>query len=202
MQGAPQTSVTQFFSQLRYGDRDAAKDLWDHYGHRMLGLARKVLKHRDNRFVDAEDAVQSAFRSFWQRAERGDFGDGINRDGLWNLLGKITLCKALKHQERENTQKRGDGRVFCESAIDDPSGGKFHLDDVLDRVVAEDFDLTCEEMLLELDDVQRSIALMRMMNHTNAEIATLLTLSVSSVERKLRLIRNIWKGHLPAGYLG
>lgn len=197
MQSSDQVSVTQFFTQVRRGDGDAAQVLWDQYGHRMLGLARKVLKSRVTSFTDEQDAVQSAFRSFWQRAARGDFGENLDRDGLWRLLGNITLRKALRHQERETAQKRGGGRVVCESALAVPSDAPFRLDDLMDCVPAKDFDLTCEEMLLELDEVQRKIALLRLMSHTNEEIANLLNLSVSSVERKLRLIRNIWKAHLP-----
>ena len=93
-------SVSAIFRQMRAGDPLAIEHLWERFRPRLLGLARSTLAGRWQRMTDAEDALQSAFIAFWQRAERGDFGDELNRDDLWNVLGVITVRKALKHQER------------------------------------------------------------------------------------------------------
>src|SRR5689334_4312344 len=94
-------SVTHFFARLRAGDAAAARGLWDRFFPRLLGLARKTLAGLPQRAADADDAVQSAFASFWQRAARGDFGDGLDRNELWKLLGTITLRKSLRQARRE-----------------------------------------------------------------------------------------------------
>jgi RNA polymerase sigma factor (sigma-70 family) len=191
-------SVTHFFGKLRAGDRSAADRLWSEYCPRLLGLARKTLGGRRGNMTDAEDAVQSAFISFWRRAEGGEFSGELNRNNLWNLLGVITVRKALDHVEREGAQKRGGGRVGTESSLVDRDGEPLQLDHILGQIPARDFDLHCEELLSQLDDEQRTVALLRLMNYTNREIATICACTERKIERKLQLIRLVWEHEFPA----
>jgi DNA-directed RNA polymerase specialized sigma24 family protein len=150
--------------------------------------------------ADAEDAAQSAFISFWQRAERGDFAEDLDRQNLWNLLGVITVRKALKQVERERTQKRGGGLVRGESdvaAADVLAGETFRLDQVLGQLPAQDMDLYCEDLLLQLTDELREIALFRLWGWSTPEIADQLQCTERKVQRKLELIRLKW-AHLAA----
>jgi DNA-directed RNA polymerase specialized sigma24 family protein len=50
----------------------------------------------------------------------------------------------------------------------------------------------CRRLLNQLDDDLRPVALAKMEEYTNEEIASKLDCSVSTVERSLRLIRTIW----------
>lgn len=190
-------SITHFFQELRAGNRSAADRLWEHYCPRLLGLARKTLGHRGRRGADAEDAAQSAFISFWQRAERGDFLGDLHRDNLWNLLGLITVRKALKQLERQNAQKRGGGKVLNEASLAAANEGQgFRLEDALGNLSAPDFDLFCQDLLLLLDEETRSIALLRLMGYKNREIAESLDCTERKVERKLQLTRLVWEQEL------
>jgi hypothetical protein len=65
-------SVTLFFSKLRSGDHEAADELWKRFFPRLRGLARRTLGDCRIGMTDEEDAVQSAFVSFWQRAQPPD----------------------------------------------------------------------------------------------------------------------------------
>lgn len=185
-------SVTDFFGQLRRGNRDAAGQLWERFAPRLLGLARKTLAGSPQRVADEDDAVQDAFTSFCRRAMVGNFAGDLHRDDLWHLLATFTVRKALKQRRSSQAKKRGGGRVFGESAMLGEDGEGASLDEMFGQVPAQDFDLICEELLNQLDDEERSVALLRLMNHTNREIAGQLGFSVSKVERKLRLIRTIW----------
>ena len=103
------------FRQLRAGNPAAITYLWDCFRPRLTALAEKTFAGRWQRMADAEDALQSAFISFWQRAERGDFGDEMTRDDLWNKIDDMSddlmiargLCLALRtfadgmHQDDE-----------------------------------------------------------------------------------------------------
>jgi DNA-directed RNA polymerase specialized sigma24 family protein len=51
----------------------------------------------------------------------------------------------------------------------------------------------CARLLGQLDDDLQQIALAKMEDFTNQEIAGKLDCSVSTVERSLRLIRKIWQ---------
>lgn len=55
------------------------------------------------------------------------------------------------------------------------------------------FDIYCEEMLSRLDEEPRTIAVLRMLGHTNREIAAMLGCTERKVEGKLALIRSIWE---------
>jgi len=192
-------SVTQFFGQLRAGDRSAAQQLWERYCPRLLALARKTLMGRMPRGTGPEDAVQSAFISFWQRAEKGQFVGDVDRNQLWNLLGLITVRKALKQAGRERSQKRGGGKVIPQHALFDRSGNPMSFDEVAGTTPAPEFDMICEEMLGLLDEETRTIALQRLMGYKNREIADELQCTERKVERKLQLIRAIWEVEGEAG---
>lgn len=192
-------SVTQFFGQLRAGDRSAAQQLWEHYCPRLLALARKTLMGRMPRGTGPEDAVQSAFISFWQRAEKGQFVGDVDRNQLWNLLGLITVRKALKQAGRERSLKRGGGKVIPQHALLDRSGNPMTFDEVAGTTPAPEFDMICEEMLGLLDEETRTIALQRLMGYKNREIADELQCTERKVERKLQLIRAIWEAEEEAG---
>ena len=176
-------SVSVVFRQMRAGDPLAIEHLWERFRPRLLGLARSTLAGRWQRMTDAEDALQSAFIAFWQRAERGDFGDELNRDDLWNVLGVITVRKALKHQERERAQKRGG----CGTSSNAP------LDAIAAPPLDPEMDLTCTQMLELLDQELRAFALLRLMGHKNREIAVQLGCTERKVERKMQLIRTVWE---------
>jgi DNA-directed RNA polymerase specialized sigma24 family protein len=169
-------------------------------------LARKTLAGRPQQVADADDAVQSAFISFWRRAERGELAELQSREELWSLLGLITVRKAVQHAQKELAQKRGGGRVHGESSAAADSPEPLRLDNllapgargVIQSLPAHEFDLTCEEMLLALDDEMRGIALYKLMGHTTAEIAERLGCTTRKIERKTALIRDIWKERNPA----
>ena len=186
-------SVTGVFTRFRAGDREAASQLWRQYFPRLIALARHTLSGRPQQAADADDAVQSAFVSFWQRAQRDGFSGPLHRENLWNLLGVITVRKALKRQERERAQKRGGGRVLNEAGPAGHDDRPSPLTQALGELPAHEFDLFCEELLLMLDDESRRIALLRLLGHGTAEIAAALDCTQRRVQRKLNLVRLRWE---------
>lgn len=190
-------SVTQLFEKFRTGDAVAARRLWEHYLPRLLGLARRTLAGRPQQVADADDAVQSAFASFWQRVERGDFPGRLDRADLWNLLGLFTVRKALRQARRQRAQRRGGGKVLDEADLARPDGTPLRLDELAGPLPAGEFDLHCEELLLSLDEELRVFAVLRLLGHRNRDIAALLGCTERKVERKLALIRLVWEQHWP-----
>ena len=188
-------SISHAFQELQAGEGAAACLLWERFFPRLLGLARKALVGRPQRVADAEDAVQSAFASFVRRAQHGAFGVGLDRDDLWSLLGVIAVRKARKQVRRERAVKRGQGRVLDEAALAGPDE-RAGLD-ALAGTPAVDFDLHCEELLAQLDNELRTIALLRLLGHKNREIAEHLGCTERKVERKLNLIRLRWQADWP-----
>ena len=179
-------SVSILFQRLRAGDPAAVDRLWSRFRLRLTALAEKALAGRWQQMADAEDALQSAFISFWQRAERGDFGDEMTRDDLWNVLGTITVRKALRQQRHESAQKRGGGR----------RGEIVDLHETASPPNSPEFDVVCAEMLELLEPDLRSYALLRLMGHKNREIADQFGCTERKIERKLQLIRAVWESEV------
>jgi DNA-directed RNA polymerase specialized sigma24 family protein len=187
-------SISAWIEHLKAGDTQAAQPLWEHFCRRMIGLARKKLAEMPRRAIDEEDVVQSAFLSFCQRAEQGQFPNLANRDALWALLAVITARKAVNQVVHQGRAKRGGNRVASERAFaaldSEPS-----LSEIIGREPTPEFEaLMIDQVerakdLLE-DPALRAIAIGKLEGRTNAEIAQQLQCSLSAVERKLRLIRH------------
>ncbi len=106
---AQEGSVTRLVRLLRSddaGERDlAARLIWRRYFRDLLELARKNLNLRVRRREDEEDVLQSMYKSFCLRQQRGEF-DLAGRDALWKLLVTITLRKARNVAKKQTRDRR------------------------------------------------------------------------------------------------
>lgn len=188
-------SITVWLDSLKRGDDDAARELWNRYFQRLVGLARSKLGGSATRMADEEDAALNAFDSFCRGAEQGRFQQLRDRDDLWQLLVVITVRKALDQRNYERRQKRGGGRTGSEGTADLTLQ---QWDDVLGEepspelaaMVAEEF----SRLLTMLrDDELQSIALLKMEGYTNHEVAEQLGCARRTVQRRLELIKLLWQ---------
>lgn len=192
-------SVTYWLQQLKAGHPEAAQPLWERYYQQLIALARKKLQGAKRRAADEEDVALSAFDSFCRGAAEGRFPRLNDRTELWQLLVFITARKALDLINHENRQKRGSD-AFGTQAPQNDHGPM--ADDALDQVigpeptpefaaqVAEEY----ERLLDELKDSElRNVAVWKMEGYTTEEIAQKLGCVPRTVERKLGVIRGIWK---------
>jgi RNA polymerase sigma-70 factor (ECF subfamily) len=93
------------------GNAEVTTELFNRYVDKLIRLARRHLAPRLARRIDAEDVVQSAYRSFFAAAGEGRFV--LQRSGdLWRLLAGITLNKLYRQVER-NTAKKRDVSKEC-----------------------------------------------------------------------------------------
>ncbi len=117
-------SVTRLIQLLRSGDaaeRDlAARLIWRRYFRDLLELARNNLNKRIRRREDEEDVLQSMYKSFCLRQQRGEF-DLAGRDALWKLLVTITLRKARNVAKKQTRDRRDIAR---EQTIADRDDGE------------------------------------------------------------------------------
>jgi RNA polymerase sigma factor (sigma-70 family) len=193
-------SITALVERLKGGDHEAVQLLWQRYYPRLVGLARKKLHGASRRVADEEDAALSAFNSFCQRAERGQFPDLQDRDGLWALLVVLAARKVADQVKHDRRDKRGGGLVRGDSALH-PVGG-----DTGPAGFAElaDHDPTPEEAALLAEEVEtllgrlsdpavRQVALCKLEGYSNEEIARRQGCSIRTVERRLAIVRRLLK---------
>ena len=194
-------SVTHWIGQLKSGDSVAVQKLWDRYFQKLVRLARRKLQHSPRRAADEEDVALSAFQSFCRRASQGRYPRLDDRDNLWRLLVVITARRAWDLMESERCQKRGGGKVSGESALRRGAGAADSEKGLADVVgeeptpefaaqIAEEF----QRLLDQLESAElRAVAIWKMEGFTNGEIAAKLGCVEGTVERRLRVIRTIWK---------
>ncbi|MEL6896406.1 MAG: ECF-type sigma factor [Planctomycetota bacterium] len=192
--------VTLWVRAMEDGDDAAATRLFGYCFPRLLRFARSRLPDRFRRSLDEEDVALSAFHSFCTAAAAGGLGTIENRDSLWKLLMCITARKGAQHLRSETREKRGGGQVrgesvFCDAegnsnaGINDASASK--ADTPIDL---ESFQQQCCDLLEQLDKPElQTIALMRLQGYGVEEIAKRIPCAQRSVERRLNLIRQIWK---------
>jgi RNA polymerase sigma factor (sigma-70 family) len=186
-------SISQVFQRLRAGDAAAADRLWQRFFPRLFGLARRALGGAPQRAADADDAVQSAFASFFRRVAEGAYDGPLDRGDLWNLLAAFTMHKARKQARREAAAKRGGGRVLSEGDLAGAAQGPLSFDELAGRLPCADFDLACEDLLQRLKEEERTIAVLRLLGYRNREIASELGCTERRIERKLNVIRLSWQ---------
>ena len=86
------SSFADLMTNLRAGNEDAAAQVFKQFAHRLIGLARSRIDRAFRPKMDADDVVQSVFRSFFVRQLKGEF-QLEDWDSLWSLLTVLTLRK-------------------------------------------------------------------------------------------------------------
>jgi DNA-directed RNA polymerase specialized sigma24 family protein len=196
----PVAPVRIWISQLMEGDPVAAQRLWDIYFGRMVKAARLKLHGAPGRMADEEDVALSAFKSFCRGTRDGRFPQLLEYEDPWPLLLALTTHKAVDLVRHERRIKRG-GPGLVPAHPDAPE--RTPVDgDVLSRVIGREPDPRwtyeaaeeCQELLDRLSDtLLRAIALWKIEGFTTEEIAAKLGCASRTVERKLQLIRRLWK---------
>lgn len=187
-------SVTRCLGLLREQDPEAAKEIWRRYFAQLLPLARARLRSLSDRTVDEEDILVSVFDRFFRAAREDRFPDLHDRHDLWQILLMLTERKVIEQFRKSNAQKRGRGRGTAE-----PSDSV--IANLAEQQPGPEFVAAFNDSLVwaigRLDpEKTREIAIMKLEGFDNREVADRLGISVSSVERKLRLIREYWRQEL------
>ncbi len=180
--------ITVILNRLVEKDNDAASELWSHYWDRLVTLARSRLRSSHRRVADEEDVALSAFNSFCNAAQAGQFPSLGDRDDLWKLLVTITTRKAVAQLRREHAKKRGD----CNSCDADSSELVNALANQPTPELAAMAAEQVEILLSQLDDLFRQTALLKCEGYSVSEIAEKMNCVNATVRRRLGRIRDKW----------
>jgi DNA-directed RNA polymerase specialized sigma24 family protein len=193
-------SVTHWIEQVKRGDAAGAHKIWNHFSDRLIVIANKRLRGSRTRVVDGEDIAIVAFSNFLDKA-MGGFSDLSNRQDLWRILLTLTNRRAIDQVRSNTAQKNGGGDFAGESALMDSQyvgglaevpGSDSHPD--VQLILTEEFDHRLESLG---DELLREIALCRLSEMTYEAIGKRLKISARAVERKCRIIREIWESEMP-----
>jgi RNA polymerase sigma-70 factor, ECF subfamily len=168
--------------RLRSGEQDAATALYRRYAKRIEALAKTSTSPTLAPRLDADDVVQSVFRTFFRRASEGQYEapDGAE---LWNLLRVISMNKIRLQANHHRAAKRNVAatRTLDESLQAAAAGDLQSAALILKMII--------EETLNSLPEDQRLMVTMRTEGHCVADIAAATGRSKRSVERLLQHVR-------------
>lgn len=188
---------TVLVQRCRGGDQDASREVFDRYVARLISMVDRRMSGRLARRVDAEDIVQSAFRSFFVGVEKEKFHIDESGD-LWRLLVVMSLNKLRRRVAHHRAAKRGmdaeqsrghhdnDETLTCfEVAATEP------LPDAAAAVMDEFERLTSDFAPHQLEILQ-----LRMHGYQMEEIAEKVGRSERTVRRLLDKTRSMWQERL------
>jgi RNA polymerase sigma-70 factor (ECF subfamily) len=168
--------------RFQTGDDDAATALYARYANRLLALAQtKTSSNFKSRF-DADDVVQSVFRSFFRRAKQGLYDVPAGGE-LWQLLLVLSLNKIRRLALHHSAQKRNVRMtVSGEEVLPNVSAPEEATAlGILQQVV--------DQEIGELPDIQQRIVRDRIEGIEISEIARRVDRSKRTVERTLQQFR-------------
>jgi RNA polymerase sigma factor (sigma-70 family) len=177
-------SFQQVLDQLRQQDDAAASKVYQRFAQRLIALARTRLDDRLLQRVDAEDVVQSVFKSVFLRLADGQFVLG-DWEGLWALLTAVAVHKCRKWVDYYQAQGRDLNR---EVAVGPDSSWQ-----VIDREPSPSEALTLKETLEQvlkgLKPSEQEMVTLSLQGYQVAEVSGQLGCTESKVYRVLALVR-------------
>jgi RNA polymerase sigma-70 factor (ECF subfamily) len=187
------SSFTRLMEQLRAGDADAARRIFETYAHRLIGLARSRMDGMLQQKEGAEDIVQSALASFFLRHAARPF-DLANWDNLWALLTVITLRKCNHHIEYYRAACRNVRReAMSQSETEDSTASWMAIArEPSPDEVASLRDIL-GELLRDLPERDRRIVTLALEDHSVPEISRLVGRSEYLVRKVIHQIRGRWE---------
>lgn len=170
--------------RFQRGQADASTALYLRYVERLQALTAAQSSPALARRVDAEEIVQSVFRTFFRRASLGHYTvpDG---EEIWKLLLVIALNKvratgAFHLAAKRDVRKSAGGEAFDRAVEAEPGPDDIALTTL--RIVVED-------LLKELPDAHRRMIEMRIEGYEVSEVSDSVRRSKRSVERVLQDFR-------------
>lgn len=186
------TSITHWMGNLKEGDNAAAIPIWHHFFDRLVRFAKNKMRGISTAISDEEDVALSVLKSVCIGLKAGRFSDLQSSESLWRMLlvicgRKISNQRAFLSRGKRNQQQQvaldSDDQLFADLISHEPTPElAMELTENMNRLLE----------LLERDEL-KEIAILKMQGYTNQEISLQQKWSVSTVERKLRTIRTLWK---------
>ncbi|MCA9187027.1 MAG: sigma-70 family RNA polymerase sigma factor [Pirellulaceae bacterium] len=189
---------SRFVDGIRHGDPAAIQVLCDRYYELLANVARQKFGGFPLRVTDEYAVANGVFQEIYERAVRGDLEEIADRQELMALLVRLTKDRVIDEMRRQMADKRGGGRTRGDSVFVSPQhdGGHAGFDNFRATIDSPSAREIVRENLKQIldrlpDETCRSVLLLRCEGYTNADIADLLDVSVATVERKRRRIRDV-----------
>lgn len=186
-------SVSKWVSQVKAGDRSAARFLWVRFYGKLVRAATRRLGRNPDPALGGEDIAQGAFANVCEGLLAGKYPQLENRDDLWRLLMASMVNRVNSHFRSINAQKRTVALNQPLEQIDEKSllmlatpAAQVELQDLIEQLLET----------LDQDDPTgelREIALLYLQEHSASAIAKKMRRRKTNILQKIHLIRLLWE---------
>ena len=180
-----ETSDSSLLRRFQGGQHDASTELYLRYAERLHALVAAQSSKDLARRVDAEEIVQSVFRTFFRRAAHGHYSVPAGEE-IWKLLLVIALNKVRAtgayHRAAKRDMRQTVGGEAFEHAMESEQCRDEGALTVLRMVI--------EELLEGMTAANRRMIELRIEGYEVAEITEKVQRSKRTVERVLQGFRN------------
>lgn len=185
---AAEPSFDVLMTQLQAGDAGAAEEIFHRFAGQLIALARRRLHAGVRPKVDAEDVVQSVFKSFFLRQADGRV-EPANWESLWGLLVVITLRKCGRTVQYFSGLGRDVRREVASPGPDDSYAAFEAISREPTPEEAAALTETVEQVLRPLAERERQVLELRLQGYTVPEISTAVGRTEFTVEGILKKVR-------------
>ncbi|MFO1064619.1 MAG: sigma-70 family RNA polymerase sigma factor [Pirellulales bacterium] len=182
------SSDADLLKRLQTGEQAAAIEIYERYADRLLRLTQKKSGEQLASRLDAEDIVQSVFRTFFRRATEGHYELPAG-DELWKLFLVISLNKIRKKANYHSAAKRDAAKTQAIGQSQPPDTST--PSDVLR--------MTVDELIAMLPTEHQTVVRLRIQSFEIDEIAQRSGLSRRTTERVLQSFRRRLQQELELG---
>jgi RNA polymerase sigma-70 factor (ECF subfamily) len=177
-------SFADFLTRLRSNEDAAARELFGRFTHQLIAVALRHIDGGLRHKVDAEDVVQSAYKSFFFRYGDGNL-DVVNWNSLWGLLTLITARKCAERAAFHRAECRNVAREVSPPRTDEAALAPEPFSREPTPFDAAVLTETVAQLLASLDEDERPILELSLQGCSTREIAE----QLGRAERTVRLLR-------------
>ena len=172
----PDAELTALIDRIGRGDEQALRQLYDRTAPKLLGLAMRVVRHREL----AEDVLQESFVTIWRVAV--DYRSALSPPMAW--MGLIVRSRSL-----DMLRRRSADRTPLTQSFDEVMEETFASDSAnpMDTADASEQAWALHQCLAQLEAKQRevvSLAYLRDLSHS--ELAEQLKLPLGTIKTWIR----------------
>lgn len=165
-----------------------AREHFERFTRRLIGLARSQLDARLQHKIEPEDVVQSVYKSFFLRYGEGALAEE-GWDGLWGLLTTITLRKCADRVRYYRAERRDVNREVKAAQSDEPEPWQTAVGREPTPEQAVVLAETVERLLSGLAEDERAIVEYSLQGFSTKEIGVRLDRAERSVRRIRERVR-------------
>jgi RNA polymerase sigma-70 factor (ECF subfamily) len=177
-------SFAEFLARLQSGDDAAAQELFGRFAHQLIALALRHIDAGLRHKVEAEDIVQSAYKSFFFRYGGANL-NAVNWNSLWGLLTVITVRKCAERVAYHRAGCRDVAREVSPAAAEGTASWLEPFGREPTPLEAAVLSETVDQLFASVDEDERPVLEMSLQGYTTREISERL----GRAERTVRLLR-------------